>query len=436
MRFNKFLKVRIFFTLISFCLISASMPVIAQVGDSAKVDTTAAVQSVTSMDAPDKSIAEAGVAVDEGADDDASTLEAADQPAVDHSELYKSVTYYLVLFFLVCVFLAIVGKVLKVYELTSEIHGKKQKINWNKVQGVIFAITLVLGLYGTYWSYVVWGGMSTSESASVHGLEVDSMMLVTTIITTIVFVITQILLFGFAFKYSSNDKRKAYFYPHNNFVERIWTIVPALVLTVLVLYGFFTWRSITNPSEADVKKAMNIEITGEQFKWNVRYAGANNELGLRNYKLSTPTNGLGIDFRDPKSWDDKLGSEIVLPVNKPVRFTIRSKDVLHSFYMPDFRSQINAVPGMSTNFQFVPRLTTDEMREKKNNPKFHYVLLCAKICGAGHYNMQYTVRVVNEKEYQEWLAKQSLFFNDDMKKELKMADAQQASQKNKLALNN
>ena len=436
MGFNKFLKVRIFFTLISFCLISASMPVIAQVGDSAKVDTTAAVQSVTSMDAPDKSIAEAGVAVDEGADDDASTLEAADQPAVDHSELYKSVTYYLVLFFLVCVFLAIVGKVLKVYELTSEIHGKKQTINWNKVQGVLFAITLVLGLYGTYWSYVVWGGMSTSESASMHGLEVDSMMLVTTIITTIVFVITQILLFGFAFKYSSNDKRKAYFYPHNNFVERIWTIVPALVLTVLVLYGFFTWRSITNPSEADVKKAMNIEITGEQFKWNVRYSGANNELGLRNYKLSTPTNGLGIDFRDPKSWDDKLGSEIVLPVNKPVRFTIRSKDVLHSFYMPDFRAQINAVPGMSTNFQFVPRLTTDEMREKKNNPKFNYVLLCAKICGAGHYNMQYTVRVVSEKEYQEWLAKQSLFFNDDMKKELKMADAQQASQKNKLALNN
>ena len=436
MGFNKFLKVRIFFTLISFCLISASMPVIAQVGDSAKVDTTAAVQSVTSMDAPDKSIAEAGVAVDEGADDDASTLEAADQPAVDHSELYKSVTYYLVLFFLVCVFLAIVGKVLKVYELTSEIHGKKQTINWNKVQGVLFAITLVLGLYGTYWSYVVWGGMSTSESASMHGLEVDSMMLVTTIITTIVFVITQILLFGFAFKYSSNDKRKAYFYPHNNFVERIWTIVPALVLTVLVLYGFFTWRSITNPSEADVKKAMNIEITGEQFKWNVRYSGANNELGLRNYKLSTPTNGLGIDFRDPKSWDDKLGSEIVLPVNKPVRFTIRSKDVLHSFYMPDFRAQINAVPGMSTYFQFVPRLTTDEMREKKNNPKFNYVLLCAKICGAGHYNMQYTVRVVSEKEYQEWLAKQSLFFNDDMKKELKMADAQQASQKNKLALNN
>src|SRR5690606_38859643 len=159
----------------------------------------------------------------------------------------------------------------------------------------------------------------------------------------------------------------AFFYPHNNALERIWTIVPAIALTILVLLGFFTWRGITNVSEEDQRNALNIEVVGEQFKWTLRYSGEDNEIGKRNFKLTSPTNGLGIDFTDQKSWDDKLASEIVLPVNKPVRFIVGSKDILHSFYMPDFRVQINAVPGMPTYFQFTPRLTTQEMREKRND---------------------------------------------------------------------
>ncbi|MEJ6980804.1 cytochrome c oxidase subunit II [Pedobacter sp. P351] len=435
MSFNKLIKGRVFSIAMFVCLMAVSGLAFAQgqlgetvPGDKVAADTAQQINSSTG------SIADTPVEILEATDDDASTLAAVEE-VKDNTDLYKSVSYYLLLFFLLCVFLAIIGKVLKVYELTSEIHGKKGKLNWNKIQGGLFAITLVLGLYGTYWSYKVWGNMSSGESASEHGLVLDSMMLTTIVITTIVFVITQILLFGFAFRYSANDNRKAYFYPHNNFIERLWTIIPALALTVLVLYGFFTWRTITSPSEDAVKSALNIEITGEQFKWNVRYAGENNELGLRNYKLTSPTNALGIDFKDPKSWDDRLGGEIVLPVNKPVRFTIRSKDVLHSFYMPEFRAQINAVPGMPTFFQLTPRLTTEEMREKTGNAAFKYTLLCAKICGAGHYNMQYTVKVVSEKEYAEWIVTQPLFFNDDVKKELKMADNSEASANNKLALN-
>lgn len=435
MSFNKLIKSKVLSIAMIICLVAVSGLALAQgqleetvPADKVAADTSQQINSSTG------SIGETPVEISESAEDDASTLEAVEE-VKDNTALYKSVSYYLLLFFLLCVFLAIIGKVLKVYELTSEIQGKKGKINWNKVQGVLFAITLVLGLYGTYWSFKVWGNMSSGESASEHGLVLDSMMMTTIIITTIVFVITQILLFGFAFRYSANDKRKAYFYPHNNFIERLWTIIPALALTVLVLYGFFTWRTITAPSDEAIKNALSIEVTGEQFKWNVRYAGENNELGLRNYKLTSPTNSLGIDFKDPKSWDDKLGGEIVLPIGKPVRFTIRSKDILHSFYMPEFRAQINAVPGMPTHFQFTPRLTTEQMREKTENPAFNYTLLCAKICGAGHYNMQYTVKVVTEKEYQEWIAKQPLFFNDDMKKELKMAENSEAAANNKLALN-
>jgi cytochrome c oxidase subunit 2 len=360
------------------------------------------------------------------------------QPVVetkDFSEAYRSGSYYFMLFFLLCVFIAIVGKILKVYEITREMQGQKASVDTNRMQGVLLGIFLIAGLYGVYWTYSVQGPMSVHESASVHGLDIDFMFKITLILTTIVFILTHIALFGFSFKYRGSENRKAYFYPHNNSLERIWTIVPAIVLTVLVLLGFFTWRNITNVSPEDQKSAINIEVVGEQFKWTLRYAGADNEIGKRNYKLTTPTNGLGIDFKDQKSWDDKLVSEIVIPVGKPARFTIGSKDVLHSFYLPDFRVQMNAVPGMPTYFQFTPRLTTAEMRAKRNDPKYDYVLLCAKICGAGHYNMQAKVTVVSEAEYATWLAKQAFYYNDDVKKELQMAENKSAVENNKIALN-
>jgi cytochrome c oxidase subunit 2 len=339
------------------------------------------------------------------------------------------------MFFLLCIFIAIIGKILKVYEISHEMQGHKSKFDTRRINGVLLGIALFAGIYGVYWSYAVQGPMSIHESASVHGLDIDFMFKITLILTTIVFILTHIALFGFSFKYRGSENRKAYFYPHNNSLERIWTIIPAIVLTVLVLLGFFTWRGITNVSLEDQKKAINIEVTGEQFKWSLRYAGADNQIGTRNYKLTTPTNGLGIDFKDQKSWDDKLVSEIVIPVNKPVRITINSKDVLHSYYMPDFRVQMNAVPGMPTYFQFTPRLTTEQVRIERNNPEYDYVLLCAKICGAGHYNMQAKVRVVSEAEYATWIAKQALYYNDDVKKELQLVEKKATDENNNIALN-
>jgi len=442
MRFNKLFKIRNLIAVLAIGCIAAGTPVSAQ-DSTAAAPTEISAGSSTAASATDAADMDAFaselVKVSESAtSDDSSTLAAADE-VVDNSTLYKTAAYYTILFILVCIFLAIIGKILRVYELTREIQGKRGALNWNSIQGGIFVAFLILGLYGTYWTYDTWGYVVTGESASVHGDRINNMMLVTVAITTLVFVITQILLFWFIFRYRGQETRKAYYYPHNNAIERLWTIVPAFVLTILVVFGFFTWRSITNPPEADQKAALSVEVTGEQFKWNVRYAGADNQLGVRNYKLTTPTNSLGIDYSDKKSWDDRLGPEIVLPVNKPVRVTINSKDVLHSFYMPDFRVQMNAVPGMPTYFQFTPKLTTEEMREKKGNPAFDYVLLCAKICGSGHYNMQYKVKVVSEKEYKEWIAQQPLFFNDDMKKEMQQkvaSSAEAATIDNNIALNN
>lgn len=354
--------------------------------------------------------------------------------------LGKMVSYYLLLFLLACVFVGIIGKVLQVYELTRKIQGKKDGIAWDKVNGILFAVALVAGLYGSYWSYTVQGAQILPDAASEHGEKIDSMFNITLIITTIVFVITHILLFAFAYKYKHSIKKKAYYLAHNNTLEKYWTVIPAIVLTILVLMGFFTWRGITNVSPTDMKAAIQVDVTAHQFAWDVRYGGKDNENGRKNYKLVGSLNGLnnlGLDLADNKNYDDLKVNEIVLPVGRSVRFTLGSQDVLHSFYMPHFRVQMNCVPGMATYFQFTPKITTAEMREKTNDPKFGYQLYCAKICGGSHYNMKFAVRVVSEKEYASWLKEQKPIVTDEMKKEYQLAMKENIkSENNKIALNN
>lgn len=346
----------------------------------------------------------------------ASSTAAAVEEGID-PQVYKNFFYYVFLFVLVCVFVAAIGRILQIYELTRTMNGKSNEYYFNNLNATFFLISLVVGLYGVYWSYVNHGAMSVRDAATEHGQAIDVMFLVTTIIVTIVLVLTHIALFGFVYTYRARPNRKAYFYPHNNTIEKVWTIVPATVLTILVLFGFFTWRAITNVPEDEVERALKIEVVGEQFMWTVRYPGFDGQIGPRNYKLTTPTNGIGIDFSDQTSWDDQMASEIVLPVNQPVRFQITSKDALHSFYIPDFRVQMNAVPGMNTYFQFTPTITTQEMREKMDDYSYNFVMLCAKICGTNHFNMQRTVRVVTEEEYREWLAEQPYFLTEDLRKE-------------------
>ncbi|MET4080777.1 cytochrome c oxidase subunit 2 [Pedobacter sp. UYP30] len=341
-------------------------------------------------------------------------------PKVDMGEVYKSVIYYILIFFSLCLFIAIIGKSIRVYELSREAQGKPVGINWNRINGMLFALALVFGLYGLYWEYTVHGAQILPAASSIHGKRIDDMFDFTMVLTTIVLVITHILLFGFSFIYRYSDKRRAYYYPHNNTVEKIWTIIPALVLTGMVLMGFLTWRSIFNKPDDPNHKPLQIEITSEQFKWDLRYPGADGIVGKKNFKLTTASNGLGIDFSDLKSRDDLLADEMVIPVNKPVKLLLRSKDVIHSFYMPQFRVQLNTVPGMTTVFEFTPTETTAEMQQKMNDPNFKFLFYCNKICGSGHYNMQKVVRVVSEKEYQEWVAKQPTYLNDDLRKDFNL----------------
>lgn len=359
--------------------------------------------------------------------------EAEENPGLP-AQVYLNFFYYVFLVLLICFVIAIIGKVMSIYSLTRQLQGYKPHSIWSSHQGWFFLVGLIFFLYGIYWSYVNHGAASYRPAASEHGQSIDNMFIITTILTTIVLIITHILLFGFAFKYRGSDRRKAYFYPHNNMLERIWTIIPALVLATLVLFGFFTWRRITVVPVEEQKSALQVEVTGEQFLWTVRYGGRDNIIGKHSYKLVTPNNTLGIDYNDKNAFDDIRAGDIVLPVGKPVRFTINSKDILHSFYIPEFRVQMNAVPGMPTYFQFTPIYTTEERREALGNPDYDYILLCAKICGSGHYNMQKTIKVVSEEEYRQWLSEQSFFYTDALQKEFEATQTADVSDEERSTL--
>ncbi len=399
--------------------------------DSTVVDSVAsvAVDSAGTVAADSATVAPTATA-------SASSSSAAAEPVKQiDPQVYKNLTYYVLLFLIICTVVAVVGKVLSVYELTRKMNGKYNPFSNNKFQGSLLIIFLVSFLGFVYYGYSVWGSWAWRSAVTEHGKSVDTMFIITTVIITVVLVLVHILLLCFPYIYRMRANSKAFYYPHNDTIEKIWTIVPAVVLTVLVLFGFFTWRSITNVPEDLQKSAIQIEVMGEQFQWQVRYPGNDGVIGKRNYKLTTPTNSYGIDFNDQSSWDDIQASDIVIPVNKSVRFHIISKDIIHSFYIPDFRVQMNAVPGMTNYFQFTPTVTTEEMRERMNDPQYDYVMLCNKICGSGHFNMQKKVIVVSEAEYKEWLSTQNKYFTEDLQKEFAGLEIQESSQLASASLN-
>lgn len=397
-------------------------PVSAVQSDSTVVDTTAvAAAPATTVDSAAATTDSAATPAVEASSSDASaattTTTTTEEVKKIDPQVYKNFFYYVLLFLVVCTIIAIIGKIHSIYVLTRKMNGKHNEYANNNLQAGLFIAFLVVFLGGVYYSYDVWGSWAWRDAVTEHGKDIDRMFIITLAITTAVLVLTHIVLLSFTYIYRARAKRKAYYYPHNDAIERLWTIVPAIVLTVLVLFGFFTWRSITNIPEELQKEAIQIEVLAEQFKWSIRYPGVDGQIGKRNYKLTTPSNPYGIDFNDKAAWDDLQTDDIVIPVNKSVRFHVLSKDIIHSFYIPDFRVQINAVPGMTNYFQFTPTVTTEEMRDKLNDPNYDFIMLCNKICGSGHYNMGKKVIVVTEAEYKEWLAKQGKYFTEDLQKE-------------------
>ena len=346
-----------------------------------------------------------------------------------------------ILIFSVLILISIaIWQVTKIFELSQ---GKKvytqvaddSDNNWNGklMFGFLFFI------YGiTIFSFLSYGDVLLPDAASEHGSEYDNLMWISFAIIFVVQTVTQALLHYFSYKYRGEKGKKALFYADNDRLEAIWTIIPVFVLAGLILYGLYTWTDIMTVEEND--EALVVELYAQQFNWKARYAGEDGVLGDANVRFLQDFDGrnlVGIDATDPNAFDDVVVQELHLPVGREVIFKMRSQDVLHSAYMPFFRAQMNCVPGMITEFAFTPNKTTEEMRQdpdvvakvKKINKirsqkskeliakgdtaldpyEFDFLLLCNKICGASHYNMQMKIIVESPEEYAKWMADQQTF---------------------------
>ena len=309
---------------------------------------------------------------------------------------------------LLVTFLLIVTLVqlLRVSELLSKIKNKDVNEitdNDNNTQGWLFLVVGFGFIAFVVWQMVSWNHLLLPPAATEHGVQIDSLMDVSMGLILIVFFVLTPMLFIFAYKYRGNKSRKAYFFSHNNKLEVIWTVIPTIVLTALIIYGLKTWDRAMNVEVT--KETKIIEVYAKQFGWTARYSGEDNILGSANFRLVKGPNVLGVDMLDSNAADDKITREVHLVENKPVMLKFRSQDVIHSAYLPHFRVQMNCVPGIITQFGFTPNKTTKEMKEQEGND-FDYILLCNKICGGGHWNMGIKFIVETQEEFDEWYAKQ------------------------------
>jgi cytochrome c oxidase subunit 2 len=319
----------------------------------------------------------------------------------------------ILIFIIVILVIATLVQIVRVGELLSEI--KNKDVNEvtdqdNNTQGLLFLIVGFGFLIFVIWQMITWNHLLLPPASSVHGTQIDLLMKVSMGLIIVVFFITTPMLFYFAFKYRGKKSNNAYFLSHNNKLEVVWTVVPTIILTALIIFGLKTWDKAMNVEMTDSTKL--IEVYAQQYNWTARYSGIDNKLGKANYKLVKGQNTLGVDMLDNNSADDKMAREVHLVVNEPVLLKFRSQDVIHSAFLPHFRVQMNCVPGITTQFGFTPNKTTAQMKETEGED-FEYVLLCNKICGASHFNMQMKFIVETQAEYDIWIASQ-----DNLEKKL------------------
>jgi len=365
-----------------------------------------------------------------------------------------------------------VSQLMKVYQLSSKLANKNEaeisekNNNLNAKLMIVFVLALFAGFI---WLMLKYGWTGRGMAASVHGHEVDWLLNLNFVIILFVFFLTHIVLFFFAYKYVRKPGVKAHFFAHSNKLEMVWTVIPAIALGVIIIFGLRTWNKITDVAAAE---SIRVELFSKQFDWTARYSGEDNALGKFDYKLTTDDNELGLlttntidsainnmengisgikaledKLNDPSvvlsvqdrndlmtdldrkgrlirllhqmkgrhdskadalAWDDIIQKDtLYLCVDKEYELNFRSKDVIHSAYLPNFRVQMNTVPGMTTRFKFTPDITTEDFRKTKHNPDFHFVLMCNKICGGAHYKMKMTVVVLEEEEYDDWMESKS-----------------------------
>ncbi|MDB5197664.1 MAG: cytochrome oxidase subunit [Flaviaesturariibacter sp.] len=299
----------------------------------------------------------------------------------------------------------VIFQIAKASEYVSILKGeeKTRKEN-NRINAFLLLAFLIVGLVGVWYCNYRLAPKILGEAASNHGERIDKMLYITLAITGIVFLLTQIALFWFSYKYQEKEGQKAFYYPHNNKLELIWTVIPAITLTVLVGFGLYYWFQITGDAP---KGAMEVEVTGKQFNWEFRYPGKDGQFGKRYFRNvdEAKANPLGQLWDDPANRDDIYvsGPEMHIVVGKPVKLIISAKDVIHDVGLAHFRLKMDAVPGIPTSMWFTPKFTTRQMRDKYG-PDFNYEISCDQMCGRGHFSMRGVIVVETQSEYNAWIA--------------------------------
>ena len=341
----------------------------------------------------------------------------------------------LLIFFVLVLLSIALWQLTKIFDLTqvgkSKDNTQVANDKDNNLNGYMMFGFLVFIYVTTIYCIVKFGHFPLMDNAaSEHGKDLDQLMWISMMMIFVVQTVTQALLHYFAFKYRGKVGNKATYFADNNKLEFIWSSIPAIVLAVLIFYGLFAWNDIMFINEEE-EKPIVIELYAQQFKWAARYSGNDAVLGKANVRYIEGVNSLGVDLSDKNAQDDIVTDELHIPKGQKILFKMRSQDVLHSAYMPHFRAQMNCVPGMVTQFSFTPTMTTSEMRntedmiEKVANINsirskkstqliaegktaldpytFDFLLLCNKICGASHYNMQMKIVVDSPEDYKKWL---------------------------------
>jgi cytochrome c oxidase subunit 2 len=254
---------------------------------------------------------------------------------------------------------------------------------------VIWLITFISAYFfiaKTWW-------LPTGASAAAAGI--DHHFTTTYILMGIVFVVAQVLLGLFAWKYRDRATGSPARYSHgNNTLEIVWTVLTLILFVGLNLMSSSIWASERfRPAEPG---ALQVEVTGMQFAWYFRYAGPDGKFGATKPELIDPSAGgesaIGLDTTDPASKDDVVTGTMYAPVNREVEVILRAHDVIHSFFVPSMRFKQDAVPGLAIHMHFTPISTGD------------YEIACAELCGLGHYKMHGMLKVVSQEDFDKWLA--------------------------------
>ena len=232
-----------------------------------------------------------------------------------------------------------------------------------------------------YWS---------PEAATVGAKKIDTLLNFIFYLTAAVFILTQGVYIYYLVKYRKRPGSRAYYSHGNNKLEIIWTAIPTAIFLGLVIYSNRLWSELHSPAPED---SVKVDVVSYQFGWDMRYAGADGQLGKVDVSTYSVDNKFGLVPDDGAGDDDFSSTELVIPVNKPVHIYLHSRDVIHSFYVPQFRLYQAAVPGRTIAWVWFEPTRTG-----------NFELACSQICGSGHYNMKAPIRVVTQEEFEKWQA--------------------------------